>query len=199
MTPSKDAAPDPLYALGRIEAWSRNFKTEARITMRISMQLIHEEATKALSHPTPTQASTEREGEALIDEARCDARCDLSYVHGYEQGMRECLQGVVHVPDNISRMHSDAIRALKFPAPPPAVQSIRLAALALVAKWPAVRDAVNAVIGLQTARGYPYTGPTIGKEFEALEAALKASDYVMPAAEIDALLGFEATAPKQEV
>jgi hypothetical protein len=57
-----------------------------------------------------------------------------------------------------------------------AENKLEKAVRAFLEAWPAVETAVNGVIGLQSARGYPYTGPSIGKEIEAMRAALKGLD-----------------------
>lgn len=53
---------------------------------------------------------------------------------------------------------------------------LRTALEAFLEKWPSVEQAVNGVLGLQAARGYPYTGPNIGKEIEQMRAALALPD-----------------------
>jgi hypothetical protein len=56
--------------------------------------------------------------------------------------------------------------------PPPALTRLIEAGEAFMEKLLQVEKAVNGLIALQTARGFPYTGPQYGKERDALEAAL---------------------------
>jgi hypothetical protein len=75
-----------------------------------------------------------------------------------------------------SRIRSMAVAAMEreqqLEAAEARVRALEEAVRAFLDKWPSVEAAVNAVLGLQAARGYPYTGPNIGAEVEQLQKVL---------------------------